>query len=424
MYKDHGVWCVASHLPSPHMPIDYTFFKGSPNGYEEAAMKVEALEPMQVLVKVTHAGICGSDVLYQPAPIAQGHEGVGTVQEVGSGVTEFKVGELVGWGFMHKSCGRCEHCVAGYDSYCVKREAHGQHDFTVGAFASHAIWDASILYKVPEGVAPEEAAPIMCGGATVFQVVDENDIKTTDRVGVVGIGGLGHFALQYLSKTGATVVAFSTTEGKKDEAFKFGATEFAVIGSEEFKKVAPLNHIVVTSNTLLDWTEWMGLLKHRATIHLLTLDFTAVTLPALPLVVNGVNVKGYAPGGRKHVQNALKFAVQHKIKPMIETFPFTKAGLEEGLAKLKEGKFVSFRVTQAPSPRPDSHRPDARGRRYMLARRTPQFRAALRCVKYSTALETTDLLDKYRTLVSQGRIQYDEDQVRVVIDEPLGSMFA
>ncbi|KAF7315792.1 Mitochondrial ATPase [Mycena indigotica] len=371
------------------MPIDYTVYKGSANGVEEATVHADALTPRQVLVKITHAGICGTDEHYKQAPIGMGHEGVGTVQEIGKDVTEFKVGDVVSWGFLHKTCGRCEQCAAGYDAYCVTREIHGQNDGHQGAFGSHAIWDASILFLVPAGLAPEEAAPLMCGGATVFETIEESNIRATERVGVVGIGGLGHLAIQYLSKMGVAVVAFSTTESKREEALQLGASEFVVAkeGSEELKKIAPVNHLLVTSNVVPDWNLYLGLLKPRATIHLLTIDFGSFSVPAFPLVVFGLNLKGSAIAGRKNTQKALDFAARHGVKPVVQKFPMTKAGVEEGMAKLREGK-------------------------WMLARWTLRT-----CARWynSLALQPTDLLDKYHGLVKGRQIQYDEDQIRVVM---------
>ncbi|KAJ7058570.1 chaperonin 10-like protein [Mycena amicta] len=322
------------------MPIDYTVFKGGPNGVEEATVHADALTPTQVLVKITHAGICGTDEHYKQAPIGMGHEGVGTVQEVGNAVTEFKVGDVVSWGFLHKTCGRCEQCVAGYDAYCVKRELHGQNDIHQGAFGSHAIWDASILFRVPDGLEPEDAVSIMCAGSTIFEVIEERGIRPTERVGVVGIGGLGHFAIQFLSKMGVLVVAFSTTESKREEAVKLGASEFAVAkeGNEELKKVAPVDHLLITSNVLPDWNLFLGLMKPRGTIHLLTIDFGTFTMPVFPLVVFGLNVQGSAIAGRKNTQKALDFAARHRVKAVIERFPMSKAGVELGMQKLREGK--------------------------------------------------------------------------------------
>lgn len=122
-----------------------------------------------------------------------------------------------------------------------------------GSFGSYAVWDASFLFKIPEGLAPEDAAPLMCGGATIYGVINEYNIRPTDRVGIVGIGGLGHLAIQFLFKMGCTVVVFSTTDSKRNEALRLGATEFyATAGVEKFE-MALLDHLLVTTSVQPEW---------------------------------------------------------------------------------------------------------------------------------------------------------------------------
>lgn len=128
------------------------------------------------------------------------------------------------------------------------------HNLHQGSFGSHAIWDASFLFNVPEGLAAEDAAPLMCGGATVFNVIESYNIRPTDRVGVVGVGGLGHLAIEFLAKMGATVVVFSSTDSKREEALALGASEFyATKGVNELKIGKPIDHLLVTTNFLPNW---------------------------------------------------------------------------------------------------------------------------------------------------------------------------
>jgi D-arabinose 1-dehydrogenase-like Zn-dependent alcohol dehydrogenase len=147
--------------------------------------------------------------------------------------------------------------IPGQDQYCPNREQYGTHNFHQGSFGSHAIWDASFLFKVPDGLAPEHAAPLMCGGVTVFEVIESYNIRSTDRVGVVGIGGLGHLAVQFLAKMGASVVVFSSTDSKREEALRLGATEFhATKGVTKFE-MAKLDHLLVTTSFLPDWKPYV-----------------------------------------------------------------------------------------------------------------------------------------------------------------------
>ncbi|KAJ6521944.1 chaperonin 10-like protein [Mycena vulgaris] len=176
------------------MAIEFTTFKGSDQGIVQATSRLDGPTGNQVLVEITHSGICGTDEQFKHSDMVLGHEGVGTVSELGDSVTGLQIGDVVGWGYTHKTCGTCEECLLGKNQYCPTREQYGVHNLHQGSFGSHAVWDASFLFKIPEGLAPEDAAPLMCGGATVYGVIESYNIRPFDRVGVVGIGGLGHIA--------------------------------------------------------------------------------------------------------------------------------------------------------------------------------------------------------------------------------------
>ncbi|KAJ7690125.1 chaperonin 10-like protein [Mycena rosella] len=320
------------------MSIDFTVFKGSPHdGIVEATSHRALPTGNEVLVKITHSGICGTDEHYKHAEMALGHEGVGTVEQVGERVKGLKVGDVVGWGYLHKTCGACPLCLAGHDNYCTAAEMYGTANFDQGSFGTHAIWDASWLFKIPAGLAPEDAAPLMCGGAAVFGVI--YNIHPTDRVGVVGVGGLGHLAIQFLAKMGARAVVFSSTEAKRAEALQLGAAEFYVTkGVEALDIGTPLDHLLVTTNSLPDWSLYMNVMQSMGRMCLLTISGTDVVIPALPLAMRGLTVQGSGVASRGVYAKMLDFAAAHKIKPIIEHFPMTKEGVEEGMAKLREGR--------------------------------------------------------------------------------------
>ncbi|KAJ7497668.1 chaperonin 10-like protein [Mycena latifolia] len=321
------------------MSVEFTVFKGSANGgIVESKTHHAAPTGNQVLVKITHSGICGTDEHYKHADMVLGHEGVGTVQQVGESVRGFNVGDIVGWGYTHKTCGTCEQCLLGQDQYCAERELYAVHNLHQGSFGSHAIWDASHLFKVPEGLAPEHAAPLMCGGATVFEVIESYNIRPTDRVGVVGIGGLGHLAIQFLAKIGASVVVFSSTESKREEALRLGATEFyATKGVEKFE-MAKLDHLLVTTSFVPSWNPYLSVMKPKSTIYPLTVSSDDLVIPSLPILVGGITIQGSAVAARSVHKRMLDFAARNHIEPVIERFPLTKSGVEEGMARLREGK--------------------------------------------------------------------------------------
>ncbi|KAJ7302661.1 chaperonin 10-like protein [Mycena albidolilacea] len=321
------------------MSVEFTVFKGSANeGIIESTTRRDGPTGNEVLVKITHSGICGTDEHFKHADMVLGHEGVGTVEQIGDRVSQFKVGDVVGWGLTHRTCGECEQCLLGQDQYCPNREEYGSNNYHQGSFGSRAIWDASFLYKIPESLAPEHAAPLMCGGATIFELIDSYNIRPTDRVGVIGIGGLGHLAIQFLAKMGASVVAFSSTDSKREEALRLGATEFYATNGVESFEMAKLDHLMVTTSFLPDWKPFLSVMKPKSTIYPLTVSFTDLVIPLMPILVGGINIQGSAVSSRSTQKKMLDFAARNHITPIVEKFPLTKSGVEDGMARLREGK--------------------------------------------------------------------------------------
>ncbi|KAF7315781.1 NAD(P)-dependent alcohol dehydrogenase protein [Mycena indigotica] len=327
------------------MTIEATVFKGSANsGIVEAKSILQNPTGTKVLVRVTHSGICGTDEHHKHLDMVLGHEGVGVVQEIGDGVRAFAVGDVVGWGYIHKTCGRCVHCLKGEDNYCrTDIEMYGYHNLNQGSFGSHAVWDESYLFKIPAGLAPEYAAPLMCGGATVFQVIEEFKIRSIDRVGVIALGGLGHMAVQFLVKMGAEVVAFSSTHAKREEALSLGAKEFfATKGVDKFD-TKPLDHLLVTTNAIPDWAPYLSIMKCKGVIYPLCVDSSNLVFPMMAVLMSGLTIQGSTVANRSIQHRMLEFAARHEIKPLIERFPLTKNGVEDGMQKLREGK-VRYRA--------------------------------------------------------------------------------
>lgn len=242
-------------IEPPHRHITakmptFTVFKGSSGGQIVQSQTTKPdLTSDQVLIKVTASGLCGTDEHYKGADMVLGHEGVGIVEATGPDVKFLKTGDRVGWGYEHDSCGHCEACLTGREQYCPEREMYGEANLDQGSFASHAVWKEAFLFQIPDGLSDAEAAPLMCGGATVFNALHSYDIKSTDRVGVMGVGGLGHLAIQFASKMGCDVVVFSGSDSKKEEARKLGATEFvAMKGKKELDIGRKLDVLIVTTS--------------------------------------------------------------------------------------------------------------------------------------------------------------------------------
>ncbi|KAG1883335.1 chaperonin 10-like protein [Suillus subluteus] len=319
--------------------IDITVFKGSLSGnILESTTHKDGLKSDEVLLKITHAGLCGTDLHYKTRDIVLSHEGVGIVQEVGSEVTTFKEGDRAGWGYLHNSCGHCDECFSGNEIFCPERAMYGFADKDQGGFASHAVWKAGFLFHIPDNISPSHAAPLMCAGGTVFNAMHLYGMLPTDRVGIIGVGGLGHLAIQFAAKMGCEVVVFSGTKEKEAEAKELGATEFYTTKDLQQKvEIGAIKHLFVTASKQPDWKSYLNILAPRATIHPLTVSTDAFTLPYMQLVGNGITVQGsICPSRGTHVK-MLRFAALHKIRPIVEEFPLTKAGIEKAMEKLENG---------------------------------------------------------------------------------------
>lgn len=270
--------------------------------------------------------------------MALGHEGVGIVEELGPGATFLKKGDRVGWGYEHNSCGHCQECLKGNETYCPERAMYGMTDLDQGSFATHAVWREAFLFKVPDALSDEQAAPLMCGGATVFNALHAYNAQPTETIGIMGVGGLGHLAIQFASKMGCNVVVLSGSDRKKDEALKLGAHEFiATKNVKEIKPSRPLNRLLVTTSAQPEWEKIVPALAPGATIHPLSVDEGNFAIPYMSLLLSGLTVQGSVVASRYIHQRMLEFAALHKIAPIIEKFPMTEESINEAMDKLNSG---------------------------------------------------------------------------------------
>ncbi|KAK0363346.1 hypothetical protein LTR91_019112 [Friedmanniomyces endolithicus] len=318
----------------------FTVFKGSKDGsIQQSETKKNDLTGDQVLLKVTASGLCGTDMHYRTSDMVLGHEGVGIVESLGPDTKYLKKGDRVGWGYEHDSCGHCEQCLKGSETYCAERAMYGYADLDQGSFAKGAVWREAFLFKIPDNLPDEAAAPLQCGGATVFNALHSYHTDPVETVGIMGVGGLGHLAIQFASKMGCRVVVLSGSDRKKDEAMKLGAHEFvATKGAKELKVSQPLNRLLVTTSVMPQWDLIMPIMASGATIHPLSVDEGNFTIPNMSLILNGITVQGSVVASRYVHNRMLEFAALHNIQPIVEKFPMTKEGIEEGMAKLDKGE--------------------------------------------------------------------------------------
>lgn len=325
--------------------IDFTVFKGSPNGkIIESKTHKETIKPDEVLLKITHAGLCGTDQHHKTSDMVLGHEGVGIVQQVGSQVTAFKAGDRAGWGFLHDSCGHCDECLNANEMFCPERAIYANSNTDQGAFASHAVWKAAFLFHIPDAITSSDAAPLMCAGATVFNAMYSYNVQPTDRVAIIGVGGLGHIAIQFAAKMGCEVVVFSGSESKKEEAKSLGASEFyATKGATTLEIGKPIKHLFVTTSRNPDWKLFFRVLAPNATIYPMTVSEGNLAMPHTPIVSKGLTIQGSFCASRGVHVKMLRFAAVHGIKPITQEFPLTAEGIEEAMAKLNKGE-VRYRA--------------------------------------------------------------------------------
>ncbi|KAG1744155.1 chaperonin 10-like protein [Suillus paluster] len=320
--------------------IDFTVFKGSSSGkIIQSKSHKESIKPDEVLLRITHAGVCGTDQHHKTSDMVLGHEGVGVVQQIGSQVTSFKVGDRAGWGYLHDSCGHCDECLNSNEMFCPEGAMYATSNTDQGAFASHAVWKAAFLFHIPDAITSSDAAPLMCAGATVFNAMYLYNVRSTDRVAVVGVGGLGHLAIQFAAKMGCEVVVFSGTESKKEEAKSLGASEFyATRGSSKLEIGRPIKHLFVTTSQIPDWNLFFPILAPNATIYPITLSPGNLTVPHIPLLSKGLTIQGSFCASRGVHVKMLRFAAVHGIKPITQEFPLTAEGIDEAMAKLDKGE--------------------------------------------------------------------------------------
>ncbi|KAM3541305.1 putative formaldehyde dehydrogenase AdhA [Beauveria bassiana] len=316
-------------------------FKGSPSGRvikQARPITDHSLKDEQVLVRITHSGICGTDEHYKTEDMVLGHEGVGVVEAIGESVKRLSIGDRVGWGYCHGSCMACRECQKGQELYCSRRELYGATNLDQGSFASHAIWNEAFLFLIPDSLSSAEAAPLMCAGAAVYSALSGAKIRWSDRVGILGVGGLGHLAIQFAAKMGCQVVAVSNTPNKEKDATAFGATEFVCLADADAALATPVDCLLLAGAKQPDWSKIIPLVRRGGLIVAMTVDPEDLRVPYMELVMNAISIQGSLPAPPALHREMLEFASLHSVLPMIETFPFTKDGIDEAMEKLRQGR--------------------------------------------------------------------------------------
>jgi len=315
--------------------------------FEPFEYEIESLKPDQVLVAVEHCGICHSDVSMlnndwglTTYPFVGGHEVVGRIVEIGDHVTHLRVGDRVGVGWFSDSCMHCGVCMSGRHNLCASREQTivGRY----GGFGSHVVCASEWALPIPETLAPAEVGPLFCGGLTVFNPLLLANIRPTDRVGIIGIGGLGHLALQFARAWGCEVTAFSNTPGKEEEARKLGAHHFvdstdpAAVGACAGKFDLVLN----TVNVALDWQAYLTTLRPGGHLHFVGFPPDFSVAPA-ELIGAQLSISGSPLGSPATAADMLEFAARHAVAPVTEHYKISE--INEAFAHL-EARKARYRI--------------------------------------------------------------------------------
>ena len=322
--------------PAPHQAlVSYTYDAGD-LGAEEVEVAVE------------HCGVCHSDLSLinnewgnARYPLVPGHEIIGRITALGAHTKGLSVGQRVGIGWISGSCMHCQPCLGGDQHLCgrVAPTIVKHHGGFAEAVRAHWAW----VLPLPEALDAACAGPLLCGGITVFAPFVEYNIPPTARVGVVGIGGLGHMALQFAAAWGCEVTAFTSSESKTAEALALGAHH--VVSSHDkaaLRSVAgTLDLLLVTVNVPLNWQALIATLAPKGRLHLVGAVLEPIPVAAFDLIGRQRSISGSPTGSPVVMAQMLAFAARHHIKPQVERFPMSE--VNAAIAHLESGK-ARYRV--------------------------------------------------------------------------------
>lgn len=308
------------------------------------------LLPQDVEVKVEYCGVCHSDLSmidnewgFSQYPLVAGHEIIGRVHALGSEAENkgLKIGQRVGIGWTARSCGHCDACISGNQVNCQNGSVPTI--LNRGGFADKIRADWQWVIPLPESIDAASAGPLLCGGITVFKPLLMHNVTATSRVGVIGIGGLGHIAIQLLHAMGCEVTAFSSNPAKEQEILNMGADR--VVNSRDPKALEALagqfDLIINTVNVSLDWLPYFQALAWGGNFHTVGAVMKPIEVPAFSLIAGDRSVSGSSTGSPNELRSLMKFAGRTKVAPQVEYYPMSK--INDALQHVRDGK-ARYRV--------------------------------------------------------------------------------
>ncbi len=306
------------------------------------------LGPNEVEIEVHYCGLCHSDLSMinnewgqSRYPLVPGHEVVGVVRKLGQQVSHLACGDKVGLGWHSGYCNHCSPCQSGDHNLCASAQGTivGHH----GGFADKVRAAANSVVKLPQGMNMETAGPLFCGGITVFNPLIQFDIKPTSKVAVVGIGGLGHLALQFLQAWGCEVTAFTSSPAKREEALSLGAHH--TLNSRDASEIKGARDrfdlIISTVNVKLDWNLYLSTLAPKGRLHFVGATLEPLDVNVFSLISAQRSISGSPVGSPVSISKMLDFAQHHDIQPVVEVFPMEQ--VNEAIEHLDSGK-AHYRV--------------------------------------------------------------------------------
>jgi D-arabinose 1-dehydrogenase-like Zn-dependent alcohol dehydrogenase len=331
------------------MPMRKIRVAGAGGGFELMEEPVREPSSGYARVRVQACGVCHSDSLTKDGswpgiafPRSPGHEIAGVIDALGVGTDPWRVGDRVGIGWHGGHCGKCDSCRRGDFITCAKLQIPGiSYD---GGYAEFVLAPMEALARIPAGLAPEEAAPLMCAGITTFNALRHSGARPGDLVAIQGIGGLGHLAVQFANKFGFETVAIGRGSDKKDLALKLGAENYIDASSQDVaRELSNLGGARVILATAPDGKAMGSLIEGLgADGKLLTVGVSVEPFAVSSIQLIGVrkSIAGWPSGTAKDSEDTLKFAAATGVRPMIETFPLERAA--DAYERMMSGK-VRFR---------------------------------------------------------------------------------
>jgi len=334
MSEIHG---FAAHAAGAHL-LPYKYDPGELGRHE-------------VEIKISHCGVCHSDVNLidndwgnSKYPFIPGHEIVGTVVGVGADVRSPVMGERVGVGWQADSCGICEWCRQGDEHLCAKAQPTcvGRN----GGYADRVRVNSRFAIPVPAALESEGVAPLMCAGITVYSPLRNHGVRPSSRVGVIGIGGLGHLGIQFAKAFGAEVTAFSTSKEKEEEALKLGAHHFVnTRDTGALKKVAgSFDLLLSTVSADQDWQAYVNALRPKGMFCIVGVGPSPIQVQGFSLIGGQKAVSGSPTGSPRDLYEMLDVAARHGVKAITERFAMAKAN--DAVTRVKKNQ-VRYRAVLA-----------------------------------------------------------------------------